>query len=86
MVVVKWSEKVKGSACNIYSPLCGMLYEEEDNYLIPWSGTDPDANINCFTWSKEENDWIVPGDQYNEEFNNWRGPIDNSKSHSRTLE
>ena len=85
MVVIKRSEKVEGCGENIDSPLCGGLYKEEDNYLVPWSGTDPDAKMNCFTWSKQNNDWIVPGDQYNEEFKNWRGPIHNGKLRSNTL-
>ena len=42
MVVIKWSEKVEGSGDNIYSPLRGGLYKEEDDSLVPWSGTDPD--------------------------------------------
>ena len=65
MVVVKWSDKVEGSGDNIDSPLCGVLYREEKDSLVPWSGTDPDAKIHCFTWYKENNDWIVPGYQYN---------------------
>ena len=63
MVVIKWLEMVEGSGDNIYSPLCGGLYKEEDNSLSPWSGTDPDAKMNCFTCSKENNDLIVTGDQ-----------------------
>ena len=74
MLVVKQSENVEGSRDNIDSPLCGGLYKEEEDSLVPWSGTDPDAKMNCFTWSKEKNYWIVPRDQYNEEFKNWRGP------------
>ena len=66
MVVIKRSEKVEESGDNIYSPLCGGSYKEEDNYLVTWSVTDPDSKMNFFTCSKEENDWIVPGDQYNE--------------------
>ena len=66
MVVIKWSDKVEGSGDNIYLPLCHGLYKEEDNYLVTWSGTDPDAKMNCFTWSKVKNDWIVPEDQYDE--------------------
>ena len=46
MVVIKWSDKVEGSGDNIYSPLYGGLYKEEDDYLVPWSGTDPDAKMN----------------------------------------
>ena len=46
MVVVKWSDKVEGSGDNIDAQLCGKLYKEEDHYLVPWSGTDPDAKMN----------------------------------------
>ena len=56
MVVVKWSDKVEGSGDNIDSPLCGGLCKEEEDSLVPWSETDPDAKINCFTWSKVNND------------------------------
>ena len=43
MVVIKCSEKVEGSVYNIDSPLCGELYKEDDDSLVPWSGTDLDA-------------------------------------------
>ena len=49
MLVVKWSDKVEGSGDNIVSPLCGGLYKEEEGYLVPWSGTDPDAKTNYVT-------------------------------------
>ena len=49
MVIVKWSDKVEGSGDDIDSPLCGGLYKEEEDSLVPWSGTDPDAKMNCFT-------------------------------------
>ena len=81
IVVVKWSDKVEGSGDDIDSPLCGGLYKEETD-IVSWPGTDPDAQMNCFTWSKEENDWIFSGDQYNKEFKNWKGPIHNGKFHS----
>ena len=60
MVVVKWSDKVEGMGEKIYDPLCGGLYKEEDGYIVPWPGSDPDAKINGFTWLKEENYRIVP--------------------------
>ena len=66
MVVVKCSDKVEGSRDKIYAPLCGGLYKEDEDYLVPLSGTDPDAKMNFFTCSKEDYDWIVPGYQYNE--------------------
>ena len=85
IVVVKWSDKVEGSGNNIDSPLCGGLYKEEEDSLVPWSGTDPDSKMNCFTWSKVNNDWIVPYDQYDEEFTNCRRPIHNGQFRSQTL-
>ena len=85
MVVVKWSDKIEGSGDDIYFPLCGGLYKEEEDSLVPWSGIDPDSKMNCFTCSKEDNDWIVSGDQYNEEFKNWKGPIHNGQFCSQTL-
>ena len=66
MVFIKWSEKVEGSGDNKDSPLCGGLYKEEDNYFVPWLGTEPDVKMIFFTWHKENNDWIIPGYQYNE--------------------
>ena len=70
MLIVKWSDKMEGPGENMDASLCRRLYKEEDDSLVPWSGTYPYANMNCFTWYKENNDWIVPGDQYNEDFNN----------------
>ena len=58
MVVIKFSDKVEVLLDNIDAPLCGRIYKEEDGYLVPWSGTDPDTKTNCFTWPKEDNDWI----------------------------
>ena len=82
MVVVKWPEKVEGSGDNIYSPLCGGLYKEYDDSLVPWSGTDPYEKRNCFTWSKEENYWIVTVYQYNKDLKNWVVPIHNGQFRS----
>ena len=35
--------------------------------------------MSSFTWSTEENDWIFLGEQYNEDFNNWKGPMNNGQ-------
>ena len=76
---------MEGSGDNIYSPLCRRLYKEEDDSLVPSSGTDTYSKMNCFTWSKENNDWISPGNQYNEELENWRGPIKNGQFCSQEM-
>ena len=85
MVVVKCSDKVEGSRENIDATLYVVLYKREDNSLVTWSEIDPDANMNFFTCYKEDSDCIVPQDQYNEEFENWRGPINNGQFRLQTL-
>ena len=75
MVVIKWSDAIKGPRVKVDGPECGGLYKEDHGYIIPWSGTDPDAKTNYFTYSKDNNDWIVLGYHYNEECNNWRGTV-----------
>ena len=67
MVVIKWSDAIKGPRVKLYGPLCGGLYKEDNWSIVTWSGIDPDAKLYYFTWSKEENGFIVLGDQYNEE-------------------
>ena len=85
MVVIKWSGAIKGPRVKVDGPLCGGLYKEDNESIIPWSGTDPYAKINSFTWSTEENDWVDLGDQYNEDFNNWKGPINNVQFRQQNL-
>ena len=79
MVVIKWSDAIKGPRVKVDGPQCGGLYKEDNGYIVPWSGTDPDAKMNYFTWSTEENDWIFLGDKYNKDLNNWKGPIKNGQ-------
>ena len=84
MVVIKWSDAIKGPRVKVDGPLCGGLYKEDHGSIVPWSETDPYSDLNWFTWSKEDNDWIVPMDQYNEEFKNWRGPFNNDQLRPHT--
>ena len=85
ILVINWSDKVEGSGENIDSPLCGGLYKEEEDSLVPWSGKDTYAKMNCLTWSKVNNDWIVPEDQYDQEFKNCRGSIHIGRFRSQNL-
>ena len=85
MMVIKWSDAIKESIVKVDGPICGGLYKEYHGSIVPWSGIDPDTKMNYFTWSKEENNWIVLGDHYNEEFNNWKGPINNGQFYPKNL-
>ena len=62
-MVIKLSDAIKWPRVKVDGPQCGGLYQEDHGYIIPWSGTDPDAEMNSFTWSTNENDWIILGDQ-----------------------
>ena len=70
MAFIKWSDAIKVPRVKVDGPLCGGLYKEDHGYIITWSVTYPYFNINSFTWSTEEIDWIVLEDHYNEDFNN----------------
>ena len=41
--------------------------------------------MNSFTWSTEENDWIFLGDQYNEDFKKFKGPINNGQFRQQNI-
>ena len=85
MVVIKCSDAIKGPIVKLDSPQCGGLYKEDNGQIIPWSGTDPDAKMNSFIWSTEENDWIFLGNQYNQDFNDWKGSINNFQFRQHNL-
>ena len=51
MVVIKWSDAIKGPRVKVDVTLCGVLYKEDNGYIILWSGTEPDSKMNYFTWS-----------------------------------
>ena len=85
MVVIKWSDAIKWPRVKVYVPQCRGLYKEDHGSIIPWSGTDPDAKMNSFTWSTEENAWIFLGNQYNKDFNNWKGPINNGQFRQKNI-
>ena len=85
MVVIKWSYAIKGQRVKFDGPQCGGLYKEDNESIITWSGTDPDSKMKSFTWSTEENDWIFLGTQYNEDFSNWKGTINNGQFRQQNL-
>ena len=50
IVVINCSDAIKGPIVKVDGPqFCG-LYKGDHGSIIPWSGTDPDAKMNSFTW------------------------------------
>ena len=39
MVVIEWSDAIKGTRVKVDGPHCGGLYKEDHGYIINWSGT-----------------------------------------------
>ena len=65
MIVVKCSDAVECLGDKIYDPLCGRLFKAGDEYIVHGSLKDPDAKINFFTWSKDNDDYIFTGSKNN---------------------
>ena len=49
MVVVKWSDKLRGPIVKVDGPLCGGIYKKDHGSIVTWSVTVPDSKLNCFT-------------------------------------
>ena len=84
-MVIKWSYTIKGPRIKEDVPHCGGLYKEDNGSIVPWSGIEPYVKMKSFTWSTYDNDCIFLGDQYNEDFNNWRGLINNGQLRQKNL-
>ena len=82
MVVVKGYDYLEGPIFKLDGPLCGLLYKDDDGSIVTWSVTDPYDKMNCFTWSRKDNYWVVPGYNYNKTFKNLQGPIHNGQFRS----
>ena len=45
-MVVKFYDEIKGPRVKVDGTLCGVLYKEYYDSIVPWSGTDPYAKLN----------------------------------------
>ena len=70
MVVVKWSYTVENKGYKVVNILCDVSYKGDNGSIVPWSGMEPYAKMNLFTWPRKDDDWIFPGDQYNMKLEN----------------
>ena len=53
MVVIKWSDAIKGQRVRVDDPQCGGLYKEDNESIIILSGTDPDAKMKTSITGKD---------------------------------
>eukprot|EP00957_Ditylum_brightwellii_P088702 6754937-Ditylum_brightwellii.AAC.1 len=68
MTLVKLVEECVGlditlAGHTIVTPLCRGIFKDntqDKQLIILWSGTNPDRQINYFSWSEDESKWQVP--------------------------
>ena len=63
---------MEGKKVKLYGTPCVGLYKEDYGSIATKSVMDPDSKMNCFTLSRKDNCWVVPGDEYNNELKNWQ--------------
>ena len=49
MVILKWSYDINGPIFTVEIPMYGGLYKKDHGSIVPWSGSGPYSETNCFT-------------------------------------
>ena len=74
MSFVEWQGE--STTSGVLTPQCGGLFLSANNSEItPWVGTDPDAEVNCFSWNTLTNKWVCPVNKHNEDWTDIQGPV-----------
>ena len=58
-------------------PLCGGIFKDESGsteIIVPWVGTDPDSNIQNYTWDQDNEKWIFPTALFDRSWPKIKGP------------
>ena len=58
-------------------PLCGGIFKDESGStetIVPWVGTDPDSNIQNYTWDQDNEKWIFPTELFDKSQPKIKGP------------
>ena len=66
------------SSQRIKPPLIGGIFKDDSTgstTLIPWSGTDPDNDALCFSWSDDSKMWVVPYNQFKQDATQIKGAL-----------
>ena len=57
-------------------PLCGIFKDESGSteIIVPWVGTDPDSNIQNYTWDQDNEKLIFPTELFDRSQPKIKGP------------
>ena len=67
-----WSDD---DSTEVLVPTYGGVYKESDSVFIAWSGTDPDAEVKCYSYDQKEKKWIYPRVHGSDGWQRIRGPL-----------
>ena len=70
----EWDPK---DADQVPVPLCGGVFKDESGsteIIVPWVGTDPDSNIQNYTWDQDNEKWIFPTELFDRSQPKIKGP------------
>eukprot|EP00957_Ditylum_brightwellii_P091749 6985787-Ditylum_brightwellii.AAC.1 len=55
---VEWDD-INKNVPSLTAPKCGGLFLSEDNKVIAFAGTDPDAIVNVWTYDPEKDKYVI---------------------------
>ena len=79
--VLKWGDVVTDSDQNLVSvPNIGGVFRDMSNgkdraTIVPWSGTDPFAHSNCWSWCQKDEIYKIQMVNYNDTWTHLQGPV-----------
>jgi hypothetical protein len=82
--VLDW-DAVATTAQGVNTPITGGLVKAEDGTIIAYVGTDPDSQVNVFTWDVIDNKWTIETTIYNKAYPNQQGPVHDGQYRPRGI-
>jgi hypothetical protein len=74
MATLSWSD-VSGTAPAVTNPKMGGLMKSEDGTIIAFVGTDPDAQVNVFSYDAIEDKYTIDSLLFEPSYPNQQGPV-----------
>ena len=66
-------------------PRIGGIFKDDSGTLIPFVGTDPDAETNCWSWDQTAQKWLIAQDTFQTTWQNMKGPVHAGQFHPTSV-